>query len=84
MRAITYDRFGPAQNVVTLKRPPTPPPKPGEVLVRLYASGMNPSDIRARAGGRPGVTEPPFPKVIPHGAGVGLFVVKGWARLGHR
>ncbi|WP_428670790.1 alcohol dehydrogenase catalytic domain-containing protein, partial [Roseibium sp.] len=71
MRAITYNRFGPAQDVLTLEDLPVPSAGPGEVLVRLVTSGVNPSDIRARAGGRPGVTMPPFPKIIPHSDGAG-------------
>jgi len=73
MRAITYDRFGPAADVLVLEDMPAPTPGPGEVLVRLAVSGVNPSDIRARAGGRPGVTEPPFPKIIPHSDGAGVI-----------
>lgn len=77
MRAITYDRFGPAAEVLTLEDLPTPSPAPGEVLVRLATSGVNPSDIRARAGGRPGVTKPPFPKIIPHSDGAGVIEAVG-------
>lgn len=77
MRAITYDRFGPADDVLTLENLPTPSPGPGEVLVRLATSGVNPSDIRARAGGRPGVLEPPFPKIIPHSDGAGVIEAAG-------
>lgn len=88
MRAITYDRFGPADEVLTLEELPTPSPAAGEVLVRLATSGVNPSDIRARAGGRPGVTEPPFPKIIPHSDGAGIIEAVGGgvskARIGER
>ena len=88
MRAITYDRFGPAVDVLVLEDLPTPEPAPGEVLVRLQTSGVNPSDIRARAGGRPGVTEPPFPKIIPHSDGAGVIEAVGEgvsaARIGER
>ncbi|WP_269584961.1 NADPH:quinone reductase [Roseibium sp. Sym1] len=88
MRAITYDRFGPAGEVLTLEDLPTPDPAAGEVLVRLSTSGVNPSDIRARAGGRPGVTEPPFPKIIPHSDGAGVIEAVGEgvsrARIGQR
>ncbi|MGB0696167.1 MAG: NADPH:quinone reductase [Rhodospirillaceae bacterium] len=88
MRAITYDRFGTASEVLTLEELPTPSPQAGEVLVRLHSSGVNPSDIRARAGGRPGVTEPPFPKIIPHSDGAGVIEAVGEGvakeRLGER
>lgn len=77
MRAITYSRFGPARDVLKLEDIPTPAPLPGEVLVRLQVSGVNPSDNRARAGGRPGVTEPPFPKIIPHSDGSGIVEAVG-------
>lgn len=77
MRAITYDRFGEAADVLTLEDLPTPDPAPGEVLVRLATSGANPSDVRARAGGRPGVPVPPWPKIIPHSDGAGTIEAVG-------
>ena len=39
MRAITYDRFGRADDVLRLEDLPTPTTGPGEVLSRLRASG---------------------------------------------
>lgn len=88
MRAITYDRFGPAAEVLTLEDLHTPTPGDGEVLVRLHTSAVNPSDVRARAGGRPGVTKPPFPKIIPHSDGAGVIEAVGAgvdpARIGKR
>ena len=36
MRAVTYDRFGPANEVLKLEELPTPKPDAGEVLVRLH------------------------------------------------
>ncbi|MEM8704260.1 MAG: NADPH:quinone reductase [Pseudomonadota bacterium] len=77
MRAITYGRFGPAADVLTLEDLPVPAIGAGEVLVRLHMSGVNPSDIRARAGGRPGVIEPPFAKIIPHSDGAGVIEAVG-------
>lgn len=38
MRAMTYERFGPAIEVLHLENLPTPDPAPGEVLVRLATS----------------------------------------------
>ena len=73
MKAVTYQQFGPAEEVLHYKEMPTPIPQAGEVLVRIHASGVNPSDIRARAGGRPGVTKPPFPEIIPHSDGAGVI-----------
>ena len=77
MRAITYDRFGAAADVLTLEDVPTPDPAPGEVLVRLHVSGVNPSDVKARAGARPGVIKPPYPKIIPHSDGAGVIAAVG-------
>ncbi|MDB4240961.1 NADPH:quinone reductase [Yoonia sp.] len=77
MRAVSYTHFGPASEVLTLEDLPTPNPAAGEVLVRLVTSGVNPADIRARAGGRPGVTKPPFPKIIPHSDGAGVIEAVG-------
>ena len=38
------------------------------MLVRLHASGVNPSDVKARAGARPMA----FDRVIPHSDGAGI------------
>lgn len=88
MRAVAYTRFGTARDVLRLEELPTPTPAPGEVLVRLKTSGVNPSDIRARAGGRPGVTAPPYPKIVPHSDGAGVVEAVGEgvpaARVGER
>ena len=77
MRAITYTAFGPADTVLALCDIPTPDPAAGEVLVRLHRSGVNPSDVKSRAGSRPGVTKPPFPLVIPHSDGAGVIEATG-------
>ncbi|QGX98886.1 NADPH:quinone reductase [Roseovarius faecimaris] len=77
MRVISYDRFGPAEEVLELGEMPVPAPEAGEVLVRLSHSGVNPSDAKARAGGRPGVTEPAFPRIIPHSDGAGVIEAVG-------
>ncbi len=88
MHAITYRRFGPAREVLTPEELETPRPGPGEVVVALAFSGVNPSDVKARAGSRPGVTEPPYPVIIPHSDGAGEIVELGEgvdrARLGQR
>ena len=88
MRAIGYSAFGPAATVLTLQDLPTPEPGPGEVLVQLSLSGVNPSDVKARAGSRPGVTEPPYPLIIPHSDGAGTITAVGDdvdpARIGSR
>ncbi len=77
MRAITYSKFGSASEALVVEEIDIPSVGAGEVLVRLRASGVNPSDIKARAGGRPGVTKPPFPIIIPHSDGAGEIVEVG-------
>ena len=77
MQAISYATFGPAHDVLEVKELPTPTPAPGEVLVRLAFSGVNPSDVKARAGARPGVTKPAFAQIIPHSDGSGVIEAVG-------
>ncbi|MEY8829115.1 NADPH:quinone reductase [Sedimentitalea sp. XS_ASV28] len=88
MKAVVYDRFGGARDVLRLEEIETPRPEAGEVTVDLLFSGVNPSDVKARAGSRPGVTRPPFPLVIPHSDGAGVISAVGEgvdaARIGER
>ena len=88
MKAITYSAFGPAADVLQLTDLAAPDPAPGEVLVRLTHSGVNPSDVKARAGSRPGVVKPPFPVIVPHSDGAGVIEAVGEgveaARIGQR
>lgn len=88
MQAITYDRFGPARAVLTLGDTPNPAPGPGEVCVTLAYSGVNPSDVKSRAGTRPGVTKPAFPLIVPHSDGAGEICAVGAgvdpARIGQK
>ena len=50
MRAAYYEANGPAREVLRVGNMETPRPRPGEVRVKLAASGVNPSDVKARAG----------------------------------
>lgn len=88
MRAVSYSEFGPAIDVLTLSDMPTPEPSQGEVRVSLHFSGVNPSDVKARAGKRPGVTKPAFDRIIPHSDGAGIIEAVGAgvspARIGER
>ncbi len=77
MKAIIYEKFGHASDVLTLEEIADPVPAPGEVLVKVLTSGVNPSDVKMRAGSRPGITKPPFPKIIPHSDGAGVIKAVG-------
>lgn len=77
MRAVTYSHFGPAGDVLSLDQIDQPSPARGEVLVRIAFSGVNPSDAKARAGSRPGVTRPDHPLIVPHSDGAGRIEAVG-------
>ncbi|MEO0918455.1 MAG: NADPH:quinone reductase [Pseudomonadota bacterium] len=87
MRAVWYERFGPAHEVLTLGAMDVPVPGPGEVLVRVRSSAVNPSDVKLRAGARPGAAIA-FPRVVPHSDGAGVIEAVGAgvdpARIGMR
>ena len=88
MQALTYRKFGPAQEVLSVETLDDPAPAAGEVLVDVHYSGVNPSDVKIRSGARPGVTAPPFPVIVPHSDGSGIISAVGDgvdpARIGER
>ena len=49
MKAILVREFG-GPEVLRLEEVPTPKPAAGQVLVRIYAAGVNPYDTFMRAG----------------------------------
>lgn len=59
MRALVVGRYGPPQ-VLELQQMPDPQPKPGEVLIRVKAIGVNFADLLQRMGVYPGTPKPPF------------------------
>jgi NADPH:quinone reductase len=67
MLAGWYERHGPARAVLQVGEQPDPVPGKGEVRVRLRASAVNPSDVKARGGSRPVIP----PRVIPNSDGAG-------------
>jgi NADPH2:quinone reductase len=86
MRGVYYDRPGPAGEVLQLGEFDDPEPGAGEVLVKIHASGVNPTDIKSRTSFFPRVQH--LVPIIPHqdGAGVIEAVGKGVdkARIGER
>jgi NADPH:quinone reductase len=69
MRAVWYERCGPAMEVLNLGERPTPVAGPVEVRIRLEASGVNPADVGRRAGNYRGLE---FPLIIPNSDGAGI------------
>ena len=80
MKAVWYERTGAATEVLSFGEMPTPVAGPGEVRVRLHASGVNPSDAGRRAGSYRAME---YPRVIPNSDGAGIIdqVGAGMTRL---
>ena len=75
MRAAWFEKFGPAADVLLVGEQPRPDPQQGEVLVRLMTSGVNPSDVKKRAGAFPNLLDDGL--VIPHSDGAGVIEAVG-------
>jgi NADPH2:quinone reductase len=75
MRAALYQSFGPAREVLELSDIDAPEPGPGEVLVRMHTSAINPSDVKKRAGAFPDLLDGGF--VIPNSDGAGVIEAVG-------
>jgi len=75
MRAAFYHETGQADVVLEVGEQPLPPFAKGEVLVRIRASGINPTDVKHRAGWN-GLAMT-HRMVIPHTDGAGEIVDVG-------
>lgn len=86
MRAAWFDRFGPAGDVLQVGEIDKPAAGPGEVLVRLHTSGVNPSDVKKRSGSFPNLLDEG--PIIPNSDGAGIIESVGdgvaESRLGER
>ncbi|HEY1322078.1 MAG TPA: NADPH:quinone reductase, partial [Streptosporangiaceae bacterium] len=74
MRAALYRDMGEAAEVFQVEEVDRPEPGPGEVLVRVHASGVNPTDYKARSGAVP---RPIDDFQIPHQDGAGVIEAVG-------
>jgi NADPH2:quinone reductase len=70
MQAAYYERNGTAREVLQVGAVQTPRAGPGEVRVKVAASGVNPSDVKSRLGSTRKIA---FPRVIPHSDGAGII-----------
>jgi NADPH2:quinone reductase len=75
MRAVVYSHTG-GREVLRLVERPVREPGPGEVRVKMHVSGVNPTDWKARRGGRAGA-ELPFPELVPNQDGAGTIDAVG-------
>ncbi|MCH8058864.1 MAG: NADPH:quinone reductase, partial [Proteobacteria bacterium] len=75
MLAAWFEKFGPATEVLTIGDTDAPSAGQGEVLVRLHTSGINPSDVKKRAGAFPDLLNDGF--VIPNSDGAGIIEAVG-------
>ena len=86
MRAAIYEQHGPARDVIRVIELPDPEPEPGDVRVRMAVSGVNPSDVKRRAGSHGG--PPRWAYQILHQDGAGEIDAVGegvdHARIGQR
>ena len=73
MLAGWYQKGGPAEKVIEVGDTEIPRARPGEVLVRLRASSISPSDYKKRAANAP----LEFPRIIPHSDGAGVVEALG-------
>jgi NADPH2:quinone reductase len=86
MKAAWFESFGPAADTLVIGEQPKPEPGHGEVLVKLATTGVNPSDVKKRAGAFPHLLDDGL--VIPHSDGAGVIEAVGEgvdaARVGER
>jgi NADPH:quinone reductase len=85
MLAAYYEANGAARDVLRVGEVETPSPGPGEVRIRIAASGVNPSDVKSREGRTRKIA---FPRVIPHSDAAGIIDAVGSgvapSRIGQR
>ena len=75
MRAAWFAEFGTAGDVLKVGELDRPAAGPGEVLIRLHTSGVNPSDVKKRAGSFPNLLDNGL--VIPNSDGAGVIEAVG-------
>jgi NADPH2:quinone reductase len=74
MRAALYDQYGPGAEVLRIVEIDRPEPGPGEVLVKVELSGVNPTDWKSRGGATP---RPIEGFQVPHHDGAGVIEAVG-------
>lgn len=75
MKAVWYEQYGKARDVLKFGEIEDPVPRSNEIKVSVKVSGLNPSDVKRRMG--TSVANPKFPKMIPHMDGSGIVDAVG-------
>ncbi len=75
MYAVWFEKFGSANETLTFGELPKPQVAAGEVLIRMRTTGVNPSDVKKRAGSAPNLLDDG--PVIPHSDGAGVIEAVG-------
>lgn len=75
MKAAWYEKLGAARDVLVVNEMAVPNVGIGEVLVRVHASGINPSDVKQRSGW--GGLKMRDLRVVPHNDGAGIIEAVG-------
>ena len=71
MRAVWFEKFGSANDTLIFGDLPKPELAAGEVLIRMQSTGVNPSDVKKRAGSFPNLLDEGL--VVPHSDGAGII-----------
>ncbi|MCC3410870.1 MULTISPECIES: NADPH:quinone reductase [unclassified Microcoleus] len=86
MKAAYYEQLGNAKDVLKIGEIDVPELGANDVLVKVRASGINPSDVKQRSGW--GGLTMRYPRVIPHNDGAGIIEAAGegvpQSRIGER
>jgi NADPH2:quinone reductase len=82
LKAAWYDKFGMPSDVIKVGEFNKPAAGHGEVLIRMKASGVNPSDTKKRAGAFPDLLD--NGPVIPNSDGAGIIEAVGAGVPHHR
>ncbi len=75
MRAFVLTRYG-GPDALELRDVPRPEPGPGEVLIQVYAAGLNPIDLKTRTGMLRALYRYPLP-IIAGSELSGVVVARG-------
>ncbi len=85
MRAAWYSEYGSASDVFKFDDIPDPIAGDGEVVVKVYSSGLNPTDWKSRMGSRGPFM---YDLIVPHHDGSGVIIEVGpgveRSRIGER